>query len=156
MMRRVHGARGALRRPVVPYPPPLLAAFLALLVGAPWATLAQAADSSGTDPSLGTRVGLIQGGNQPPNARSPDYSQGVGYGTMRGMDMDDDALFGRVLIDQLEQFHSGDANGELGEAEGWFGNDSNRAWLRTEGKRRSGTLEDADVEAFWIIKHGIR
>jgi copper resistance protein B len=92
---------------------------------------------------------LLQGGRPPPDARSPDYSEGADYGSMKGMDMADEALFGRLLVDQLEAWHSADANGQLWEAQGWYGNDSDKGWLRTEGERRSGRLEDADLEAFW-------
>ena len=127
----------------------LLALLATFLAGLPLAASAQGADSMPGMSMPGMKMGPMQGGRPPPDARSPDYSQGVGYGSMKGMDMDDDALFGRVLIDQLEQMHSSDGNGQLWEGEAWYGNDRDKAWLRTEGERRSGTLEDADVEAFW-------
>lgn len=91
----------------------------------------------------------MQGGRAPHDARSADYSDGVGYGSMKGMDMADNALMSYLLIDQLEQFHGHDANGQTWEAQGWYGNDSDKLWLRTEGERSRGTLEEADVEAFW-------
>jgi copper resistance protein B len=91
----------------------------------------------------------MQGGNAPPRARSGDYSDGVGYGTMKGMDMQDNAPVAMLLVDQLETLHGGNANGHSWEAEGWVGNDINKVWLRTEGERRAGRLEDGDVEALW-------
>ena len=97
----------------------------------------------------GMMMGPMQGGSPPPNARSPDYSDGIGYGPMKGMEMADNAPRGMLLIDQLEYTNGNDAHGLSWEAEGWYGNDSNKLWLRTEGDRNRGKLEDADVEAFW-------
>ncbi len=97
----------------------------------------------------GMTMGPMQGGSPPPNARSPDYSDGVGYGSMKGMDMADNAPLGMLLIDRLEAFHGPDANGQSWEAQGWYGNDSNKLWIRTEGERSRGKLQDGDLEAFW-------
>ena len=103
----------------------------------------------GMEAMPGMTMGAMQGGKAPPNARSPDYSDGVTYGPMKGMDMADNAPMGMLLIDQLEAFHGSDANGQTWEAEGWYGNDVDKLWLRTEGERSGGKLEDADLEAFW-------
>jgi copper resistance protein B len=104
-------------------------------------------------PAMGAMPGMamesMQGGKAPPNARSPDYSDGATYGPMKGMDMADNAPMGILLIDQLEALHGSDANGQTWEAEGWYGNDVDKLWLRTEGERSGGKLEDADLEAFW-------
>ena len=102
-----------------------------------------------TDSTPEMKMGPMQGGRPPADARSPDYSNGIGYGSMKGMDMADDASVSRLLVDQLELTHSGEANGQLWEAEAWYGNDRDKGWLRTEGERRSGELEDADIEALW-------
>jgi copper resistance protein B len=97
----------------------------------------------------GMTMGPMQGGRPPPNARSPDYSNGIEYGPMKGMDMADNAPLGMLLIDQLEYTNGKDADGFSWEAEGWYGNDANKLWVRTEGDRSGGKLEDADLEAFW-------
>jgi copper resistance protein B len=94
-------------------------------------------------------MGPMQGGGAPPGARRADYSDGIGYGPMRGMDMQDNAPQSMLLIDQLEDSHGNDANGQSWEAEGWYGNDDDKLWLRTEGERTSGRLDDGDVEALW-------
>lgn len=106
-------------------------------------------DMAGMGAMPGMTMGPMQGGSPPPNARSPDYSDGVGYGSMKGMDMADNAPLGMLLVDQLEAFHGRDANGQNWEAEGWYGNDENKLWVRTEGERSRGKLEDGDLEAFW-------
>ncbi|MDE2280422.1 MAG: copper resistance protein B [Xanthomonadaceae bacterium] len=104
---------------------------------------------AGTGMMAGMPMGPMQGGNPPLDARSPDYSDGVGYGSMQGMDMADNAPLGMVVIDQLEAFHGRDANGLAWDAEGWYGNDTNKLWIRTEGERSRGRLEGSDVEALW-------
>jgi copper resistance protein B len=99
----------------------------------------------------GMTMGPMQGGHPPPDARDPDYSAGVGYGPTHGIDMamDDNARFAMLLIDQLETFHGKDGNGQQWEIEGWYGNDYDKLWLRTEGERSGGKLDDGSVEAFW-------
>jgi len=96
-----------------------------------------------------TRMGPMQGGSAPANARSADYSDGIGYGPMHGMDMQDNAPQSLLLIDQLEAFHDRDANGQSWEAEAWYGNDDDKLWLRTEGERSQGRLGGGDIEALW-------
>jgi copper resistance protein B len=104
-------------------------------------------------PGMGSMSGMkmdsMQGGGAPPNARSPDYSDGLGYGPMKGMDMHDDVALRMLLIDQLEGFHGSSANGQNWEAEGWYGDDGNKLWLRTEGERSHNTLDAGDVEGLW-------
>ena len=108
-----------------------------------------AAKGSADAGKAGISMGPMQGGNAPANARSPDYSDGVGYGSMKGMDMADKAPLGRVLIDQLEAYDGRAGGAQRWDAEAWYGNDLNKLWLRSEGDRRRGTLEEGDVEAFW-------
>lgn len=93
-------------------------------------------------------MGSMSGG-APADARSPDYSDGIGYTSMQGMDMLDNASLGMLLVDRIEAFHGRAANGQAWEVEGWYGNDVNKLWLRSEGERSGGTLEHADLEAFW-------
>lgn len=98
----------------------------------------------------GTTMGPMQGGAAPADARSPDYSDGLTYGDMTGMDMHDHATQSMLLIDQLENFHGRDANGLTWEAEAWYGTDNDKLWLRTEGERSAGRIRDADIEALWV------
>jgi copper resistance protein B len=137
-------ARKAQKRPVTA---PQTSAFLAMdgITPPPKGQ----GDMTGMGAMPAMTMGPMQGGSPPPGARSPDYSDGVGYGSMQGMDMADNAPLGMVLIDQLEAFHGRDANGQTWEAEGWYGNDTNKLWLRTEGERSRGKLDDGDLEAFW-------
>lgn len=97
----------------------------------------------------GMTMGPMQGGAAPADARSPDYSDGLTYGDMTGMDMHDHATQSMLLIDQLENFHGRDANGLTWEAEAWYGTDTDKLWLRSEGERSAGQVRDADIEALW-------
>jgi copper resistance protein B len=69
--------------------------------------------------------------------------------SMQGMEMNDNAPHAMLLIDQLEYAHGYDGNGPMWEAEGWYGNDNNKLWLRSEGEGSHGQLGDGDIEALW-------
>lgn len=97
-------------------------------------------------------------------ARSPDYSDGVGHAHMPGMDMRDGEPLAMLLLDQLELTHGRHASGQAWDLQGWYGNDSNKLWLRSEGERSDGRLEGGQVEllwdhastAFWNTQLGLR
>ena len=91
----------------------------------------------------------MQGGVAPPDARSADYSDGIGQADMSGMDMRDAEPLGMLRFDQLEAFHGPDGNGQRWDLQAWYGTDSNRLWLRSEGMREDGGLGDGDAEALW-------
>ncbi len=105
--------------------------------------------AQGTDPMAGMTMGPMQGGSAPPNAHSPDYSDGLTYGSMEHLNMHGSAPFGMLLLDQLEAFDGKSGSGQTWEVQGWYGNDTNKLWIRTEGDRRRGKIEGGDVEAFW-------
>ena len=91
----------------------------------------------------------IQGGPAPSDARSADYSDSVDNGEMTGMDMLDDAPLGMLLLDRLEYFDGRDANGAALEAQAWYGTDANKLWLKAEGERSGGRLQELRTEALW-------
>jgi copper resistance protein B len=64
------------------------------------------------------------------------------------MQMDDTARFAKVWLDQLE-WRSGPQSASAWQGEGWYGGDTNRAWLRSEGNSSAARLEDARAEFFW-------
>lgn len=68
---------------------------------------------------------------------------------MQNMDMHDNAAHTMLLIDQLEYANGYRGNGPMWEAEGWYGNDNNKLWLRSEGQGSRGRVDDGDIEAFW-------
>ncbi|MEW9570794.1 copper resistance protein B [Rhodanobacter sp. Si-c] len=103
----------------------------------------------GTDTMGHMSMGPMQGGKPPPAARRSDYSDGIGYGSMSGMDMRDNASLGMLLFDQLEAFDGRDGNGQAWNVQGWYGNDSDKLWVRSEGGQSRGRIGDGDVEALW-------
>ncbi|MBT2119181.1 copper resistance protein B [Dyella sp. LX-66] len=66
------------------------------------------------------------------------------------MQMDDLAKRGMWLFDRLERTRSvGGDYATAWEAEGWWGSDTNRVWLRTEGERSAEGTQDARAEVLW-------
>lgn len=56
----------------------------------------------------------------------------------------------RVLVDRLEaRIHDG-RDGYLWDAQGWYGGDINKFWIKTEGEGSFGEkTEEAEVQALW-------
>ena len=95
-------------------------------------------------------MGAMQGGPAPADARDPDaYADGLQMGSMPGMDMADDHLYGQLLIDRLEATHSSDDHGQALDAQAWFGGDLNKLWLKVDGERSNGKLGATRTEALW-------
>ncbi|WP_342315353.1 copper resistance protein B [Lysobacter sp. FW306-1B-D06B] len=69
-----------------------------------------------------------------------------------------------VLIDRLEAVDLDHGRGEAWEAQAWFGTDTDRLWLRSEGERERGVTESADLEvlygrsvsAWWDVVAGLK
>ena len=104
--------------------------------------------SQAQDAMGGMSMGSMQGGSAPPGARSPDYSDGVGYGPIKAHLAGNDAI-GKLLIDQLEAFDGRDGHGQSWELGGWYGTDENKLWIRSEGERSAGKVQGGDAEVFW-------
>lgn len=109
--------------------------------------------------------GRMQGGSPPPDARDPDYSDGVSAGPMHGMHhMHGDSRIGSVLFDQLEQFDGDNENGQAINMQAWYGSDLNKIWFKLEGERIDGRMESTRsellwskaVSAYWNFQTGIR
>ena len=65
------------------------------------------------------------------------------------MQMDDAARTGMVLLDQLEWRDSAEGSAAVWEAEGWYGDDYDKVWLRTEGERVGGATQNAWADLLW-------
>lgn len=95
-------------------------------------------------------MGPMQGGSPPPDARDADaHAEGVGKGPLPGLDMSDDDLYGRLLVNELEYARGSGQRGQSLDAEAWYGGDLNKIWLKAEGKRSDGKLEELRTEALW-------
>lgn len=98
----------------------------------------------------GMKMGPMQGGSPPPDARDPDaYAEGTSFRNLPGNEMHDDMPFGRILLDKFEYAKGDGEHGQNLDAEAWYGNDYNKAWFKAEGERRGGELQSMRTEALW-------
>jgi copper resistance protein B len=79
------------------------------------------------------------------------------------MQMEDDAPFGMLLLDQLEWQKSDDADALSWEFDAWYGDDYNKLWFETEGEKfgsdEEGRVElmwDRIVSPWWSVQAGLR
>ena len=107
-------------------------------------------DMSGMDHGSMDMSGGMQGGKAPADARSPDYSNGVPYGRFgKPVMMDSLPLWG-VSVETLGyQFENDQIDFEF---DTWYGTDSNRVTLRSEGSAK--TNDDKEIDslsslAYW-------
>lgn len=95
-------------------------------------------------------MSAMQGGGAPPDARSPDYSDGYRYTDMPGMAMSDHSRQGMLLIDQLEYAHDNHGNNAVFlDGQFWYGRDFDKLWVKAEGEYARGSLEELRTEALW-------
>ncbi|WP_201555735.1 copper resistance protein B [Psychrobacter sp. 72-O-c] len=99
-------------------------------------------DMEGMDhSSMDMDMSGMQGGKAPADARSSDYSNGVPYGRYGKPVMMGSMPLWSVSVDDLGyQFDDDQINFEV---EGWYGDDSNRFRLRTEGSAQ--TKDDKEI-----------
>jgi len=121
--------------------------FVCVALTAALLTILSCAGFAQGDPAP-MNMASMQGGSAPPAARSPDYSEGVDYGQMQPH-MHGNGALSKLLLDQLEAVHGRDGNAQAWEAEGWYGGDEDKLWLRSEGEVSRGTVDDGNLEAFW-------
>ena len=113
---------------------------------------------------LAAAPAVAQDASAPAQPRSADYSDGIGYGSMPGMNMDDDNPLGMLRVDRLEWFNGRNDHGAAFDAQAWYGNDENKLWLKAEGKTTASRLQalraealwDHPVSTFWDIQIGAR
>ena len=80
------------------------------------------------------------------------------------MQMDDTHRFGKVMLDQLEWRDAQEGAAATWDAQGWYGGDYNKLWIKTEGERITGTtlnastdlLLDHVVARWWNAQAGLR
>jgi copper resistance protein B len=65
------------------------------------------------------------------------------------MQMNDREPTAMVLFDQLEWRNTAEGNAAVWDAEGWYGGDNNKVWLRSEGERVGGTTQNARADLLW-------
>lgn len=80
------------------------------------------------------------------------------------MQMDDTHPFGKVMLDQLEWRNAPGGGAGAWDAEGWYGGDYNKLWIKTEGERLDGATRDASTDIlfdrvvgrWWEAQAGVR
>ncbi|WP_413786415.1 copper resistance protein B [Psychrobacter sp. 72-O-c] len=91
----------------------------------------------------------MQGGEAPPDARSPDYSNGVPYGRYgKPVMMGSLPLWGVSVSDLGYQFDEDQINYEF---DAWYGTDGNRLSLRSEGNIQ--TKDDKEIDSLTSLSY---
>lgn len=96
-----------------------------------------AATSSAVAPPVGSLP--VSDGSAPKDGRT--------YGVT--LEMPGDPRLFAVMLDKLEWAHGRDANAQAWELRSWAGYDLDRLWLRSEGVRSGGRVEEGDAELLW-------
>ena len=98
---------------------------------------------------------------EPPQQPMPEMS----YKEMATMmQMDDTARFGRVMLDQLEWRDAQEGSALAWDAQGWYGGDYNKLWVKSEAERIKGATLDASADVlldhviarWWDVQAGLR
>lgn len=107
----------------------------------------------------------IMNANKKPRARSFALGLAMALAALTGpaLAMEDDAIFQATRI-ELDAGRSDSKSVAGWRADGWIGTDYNRFAWRTEGTRRDGRLDDAEVQGlysryvapFWDLQLGLR
>jgi len=139
----------------VPTPPPAQPYDMSAIAKA----LGSKPPTSEPDPHAGHDMGSLPTNEAPPPAaaqgprHAADAIWGVDAmeGSRKALKSENGGMTtGVVIIDRLE---ARSANGEenyLWDAQGWYGGDLDRLWLKTEGEGSfSGPLESAELQALW-------
>ena len=65
------------------------------------------------------------------------------------MQMDDTALTAKVLFDQLEWRNLAEGNAAVWDVQGWYGGDSDKVGLKTQGERVASRTQNAHADLLW-------
>ena len=81
----------------------------------------------------------------------PQHPMGdMGYREMAAMmQMDDTARTGRALLDQLEWRNLAEGNATIWDAQAWYGGDSDKVGLKTQGERVGSRTQNAHADLLW-------
>lgn len=78
------------------------------------------------------------------------------------MQMDDTHPVGKVMLDQLEWRNAREGDAVAWDAQGWYGGDYNKLWIKTEGEaptsaeRSAEILVDHVIARWWDAQAGVR
>jgi copper resistance protein B len=115
-----------------------------------------------------TRIALAQETIAPdhiPPAPPREVMGDMSYRDMASMmQMDDTQSFGQVMFDQLEWRDAQEGSGVAWDAQGRYGGDYSKIWVKTEGERQAGVTRDASADVlfdrvvgrWWNAQVGVR
>ena len=100
----------------------------------------------------------------PPNPPQDEMRDMSNQDMVSMMQMDDAHPFGKVMLDQLEWRDARGGGAGAWDAEGWYGGDYDKLWVKTEGERVAGITRDASVDLlfdhvvgrWWEAQAGVR
>ncbi len=97
---------------------------------------------------------------EPPTHPMPDVSE---QRMIELMQMEDDAPYGMILLDQFEWRDIDGGDAQAWELQAYYGTDYNKLWFETEGERLAGDesgraelLWDRIISPWWSIQSGVR
>jgi copper resistance protein B len=90
-----------------------------------------------------------EAGHVPPDP--PQHPMGdMRYREMAAMmQMDDTARTAKVLLDQLEWRDLAEGNASIWDVQGWYGGDSDKFGLKTQGERVASRTQNAHADLLW-------
>ena len=79
-------------------------------------------------------------------------------------DAGDDPILVKLMLDQLETRDSGSGSDGAWDAQAWIGRDLTKIWVKTEGERKFGNTEAAEMQflfskavaSYWEFQIGVR
>jgi len=120
-------------------------------------------DHSQTDQGAAPRAGAPQRPREPIPAIT-DADRATAFPPI-SLHMQHAPEFGRMVVfNRLEAVDAEHGSAQAWEGQAWFGNDTDRLWLRSEGEREDGRTESANLEAlygraispWWDVVAGVR
>jgi copper resistance protein B len=135
----------------------LMPVLLSVAAGAQAQPGTQTQPGSQTQP--GTPAPTVDGQPPQPPAMGPMSPEEM----RRLMQMDDSHRFGTLMVDELEWRGANGQQVGAWDAQGWYGGDSDKAWLKTEGVHSdrwtaasAELLWDRVVSPWWSAQAGVR
>ncbi len=95
-----------------------------------------------------------KGPSKPPAVGTLPRSDGAAPGDYASygvtLKLDDDPLLVKFQLDNLETVHSSrGGNAQQWDGRFWIGGDLDKLWIRSEGSRSQGRIEEGNIEALW-------
>lgn len=70
-------------------------------------------------------------------------------GLAQAHDMDSHELYGAAMLDRLEVRNGKTGNSSYWEGQAWLGDDTRKAWFKTQGERSQGKTQTADMQLLY-------